>query len=46
VGGGPHVHVGVNVELLWGLGKQLAHHTNYTHGAPLIRDQLAVRGAL
>jgi len=40
VGGGPHVHVGVNVELLWGIGKQLEHKTNYTHGAPLIGVQL------
>jgi hypothetical protein len=40
-GGGPHVHVAVNVERLWGSGKQLAHHTNYTHGAKLIGDQLA-----
>lgn len=40
-GGGPHVHVAVNVEKLWGAGKQLKHHTNYTHGAPLIGDQLA-----
>ena len=41
VGGGPHVHVGVNVERLWGTGKQLTHHTGYTHGAPLIGKQLA-----
>lgn len=40
IGGGPHVHVGVNVELLCGTGKQLAHHTNYTHGAPTVRAQL------
>ena len=40
VGGGPHVHVGINVEGLWGSGAQLKHHTNYTHGAPLIGDQL------
>lgn len=40
-GGGPHVHVAVNVEGLWGSGKQLKHHTNYTHGAPLIGEQLA-----
>jgi hypothetical protein len=43
VGGGPHVHVGVNVERLWGSGKQLKHNTNYTHGAPLIGDQLSAR---
>jgi hypothetical protein len=41
VGGGPHVHVAVNVENLWGSGKALKHHTNYTHGAPKIGDQLA-----
>lgn len=41
VGGGPHVHVGVNVEELFGAGEQLTHHTNYTHGAPLIGKQLA-----
>lgn len=40
VGGGPHVHVGLNVELLWGTGKQLTHKTNYAHGAPLIGKQL------
>lgn len=43
IGGGPHVHVGVNVERLWGFGRQLLHHTNYTHGAPLIGRQLAAR---
>lgn len=40
IGGGPHVHVGVNIELLVGIGKELAHHTNYTHGAPSIGVQL------
>lgn len=40
VGGGPHTHVGVNVERLLGKGVQLEHHTNYTHGAPTIRTQL------
>ena len=40
VGGGPHVHVGVNVELLLGDGKQLLHHVDYTHGAPTIGTQL------
>jgi hypothetical protein len=44
IGGGPHVHVGVNVELLLGAGKQLKHHTNYTHGAPTIGAQLAAAG--
>ncbi len=43
IGGGPHCHVGVNVEQLWGKGKQLLHHTNYTHGAPTIRAQLEAR---
>jgi hypothetical protein len=37
----PHVHTGLNVEALFGKGKQLTHHTNYTHGAPLIGKQLA-----
>jgi peptidoglycan hydrolase-like protein with peptidoglycan-binding domain len=40
VGGGPHVHVGINVEKIWGAGKQMAHHTNYTHGGPLVGTQL------
>lgn len=40
VGGGPHVHVGVNVELLLGAGRELVHHTNYTHGAPTVGSQL------
>jgi hypothetical protein len=40
VGGGPHVHVGVNVELLFGKGKELEHNTNYTHGAPFVGAQL------
>lgn len=44
VGGGSHVHVGVNVENLWGAGKQLVHRTNYTHGAPLIGAQLLAHG--
>jgi hypothetical protein len=39
-GGGPHCHVGVNVERLIGAGKQLVGHTNYTHGAPLVGVQL------
>lgn len=41
LGGGPHVHVAVNVERLWGKGKELTHKTTYSHGAPLIGDQLA-----
>lgn len=41
VGGGPHVHVGLNVELLLGAGVQLEHHTNYTTGAPTVGVQLA-----
>lgn len=40
-GGGPHSHWAVNVERLLGAGMALEHHTNYTHGAPLIGDQLA-----
>jgi len=39
VGGGPHVHCGVDTRPL--TGKTLKHHTDYTHGAPLIGDQLA-----
>jgi hypothetical protein len=46
VGGGPHLHVGCNVERIWGAGRQLLHHTNYTHGAPLIGRQLALAGKL
>jgi hypothetical protein len=41
VGGGPHVHVGLNIEHLVGAGRQLLHHTNYTHGAPKVGTQLA-----
>lgn len=41
LGGGPHVHVALNVERLWGLGIALTGKTNYTHGGPLIGDQLA-----
>lgn len=41
IGGGPHTHVGVNVEALWGSGKQLEHKTSYQHGAPTIGTQLA-----
>lgn len=40
IGGGPHVHTGVNVERLLGKGRELLHHTDYTHGAPTIRQQL------
>jgi hypothetical protein len=46
IGGGPHVHVGLNVERLWGTGRQLLHHTSYTHGAPLVGTQLALAGKL
>jgi hypothetical protein len=42
IGGGPHVHLGINVELLLGPGKQLKHHTDYTHGAPTVGSQLRV----
>lgn len=41
VGGGPHVHVGVNVELLWGKGQEFKHNTNYRHGQPTMAVQLA-----
>jgi len=40
VGGGPHVHVGCNVENLWGKGKEMSHKTSYTHGAPKVGAQL------
>jgi peptidoglycan hydrolase-like protein with peptidoglycan-binding domain len=43
VGGGPHCHVAVNVEKLWGIQRQLVHHTNYTHGAPTIGTQLGLK---
>mgnify|MGYP001576749246 CR=1 FL=1 len=39
IGGGPHVHVGVDARALTG-GKVLAHHTNYTHGAATVGEQL------
>ena len=41
IGGGPHVHVGVNVEGLLGAGRELIHHSDYSHGAPTIGEQLA-----
>ena len=40
IGGGPHVHVGINVEELLGAGRELEHRTDYRHGAPLVGDQL------
>ena len=40
IGGGPHSHVGVNIERLIGVGKELIHHKDYTHGAPLVGVQL------
>ena len=42
----PHVHVGINVERLWGGGKQLTHRSDYTHGAPLVGAQLDAGHAL
>ena len=36
----PHVHVGINVERLWGIGQEMSHHTNYTHGAAPVGKQL------
>lgn len=35
----PHVHVGIDAREL--LGRDLLHHTNYTHGAPKVGVQLA-----
>lgn len=40
LGGGPHVHVGINIEELVGDGRQLLHHSDYTHGAPTVGSQL------
>jgi len=37
----PHVHVGINVEALFGPGKELIHRTDYKTGAPLVGQQLA-----
>lgn len=34
----PHVHTGINAAPL--IGHQLAHHTDYTHGAPTVGEQL------
>src|SRR6516165_8805376 len=42
----PHVHVGINVERLWGSGKQMTHRSDYTHGAPLVGAQLDAGHAL
>lgn len=36
----PHVHVGINVELLLGEGKELEHRLDYRHGAPTVGEQL------
>jgi hypothetical protein len=37
----PHLHCGVNVENLWGKGKELKHGSNYSvSGIPTIRKQL------
>lgn len=36
----PHVHVGINVELLLGEGRELEHRRDYTHGAPTVGEQL------
>jgi hypothetical protein len=46
IGGGPHVHVGVNVEALWGKGQELIHKMTYQHGAPTIGAQLAARASV
>lgn len=34
----PHVHVGIDARAL--IGRELFHHTNYTHGAPTVCKQL------
>jgi len=36
--GGPHLHTGMNTDRL--LGRALEHHTDYTHGAPTVGEQL------
>jgi hypothetical protein len=36
--GGPHVHVGIDAKAV--IGRDLLHHTNYTHGAPTVGVQL------
>jgi hypothetical protein len=41
IGGGPHVHVGINIEDLCGAGIELKRGPkDYTHGGPLIGKQL------
>lgn len=45
IGGGPHCHIGINVEELMGRGRQLRYGKNgngpnYTFGSPSIRKQL------
>jgi hypothetical protein len=35
----PHLHVGIDARTL--IGKELVHHTDYTHGAPTVGVQLA-----
>lgn len=40
IGGGPHVHLGINVEKLLGVGRELQHKTGYQHGAPTVGAQL------
>ena len=45
IGGGPHVHVGINVEALFGNGKQLKYGAtgtgpDYTFGSPTVGVQL------
>lgn len=36
--GGPHVHTGINARPL--IGHELLHHTDYSHGAPTVGEQL------
>jgi hypothetical protein len=41
IGGGPHVHVGINIEDVVAVGRELARSPkDYTHGGPLIGKQL------
>lgn len=34
----PHLHVGIDASAL--IGRELEHHTDYTHGGPTVREQL------
>lgn len=40
IGGGTHLHLGINVERIMGAGVQLLHKKTYAHGSPTIGSQL------